>query len=426
MEARFVQFIRLLHKSKLPSVTTCGAAVVGGLVLVYWPTFWPAYASQGLAAALLTERDATWADARDAAGKPTVGTNADRAAAKLAADMGVDLGTVRAYSVAGDAVVLLYPHRVPPPVRNLVEAVNEGHDPSRGVYRLRGGIVVVNWVVRATALQIESGHWRMVTGSGVGSALIPVGKRSARLLDGTPWKGAHAATTLVCLGKLQRAVRLLERGRAMRTVPVHCAVVAPADLASLHGLPEADVTQFTAAFPDGAVIRLAMSDGGARVVLPPQVVCPGGPIHSSHEALSLLRPHSPGKLPVMHAGHEVAWTPRALRALAEAGGAPPYLLRVLAAFVEHNRDAPEAMLPPAKVRRDAEPHAGPAKTRWSPAEDALLLRILVDREGEGKPTSEEWDFLLGRLDPAHRDRARARARLAYLRNTGRASPTAEV
>jgi hypothetical protein len=422
MEARFLQFIRLLHRSKLPSVTVCGAAVSGGLVLVHWPTFWLAYASQGLAAALLTARDATWADARDAAGRATTGTNADRAAAKLAAEMGVDLGTVRAYSVAGDAVMLLYPQRVPPPVRNLVEAVNEGHDPSRGVYRLRGGIVVVNWVVRATALQIESGHWRLVSGSGVGNALIPVGKRSARLLDGTPWKGAHAATTLVNLGKLQRAVRLLERGRVMRSVPVHRAVVAPADLVGLGGLREDDVARFNADFPDGTEVRIALSDGSARVVLPPSVTCPGGPVHSSHEAHALLRPYSPGKLPVMHAGHEVAWTPRALRALAEAGGAPAHLLRVLAAFVENNRDAPRSMIPPPKVRRDDEPHAAPAKTRWTPAEDALLLRILVDRDGGGKPTSEEWEFLLGRLDPAHRDRARARARLAYLRAMGKITP----
>ena len=115
----------------------------------------------------------------------------------------------------------------------------------------------------------------------------------------------------------------------MRSVPVHRAVVSPADLTGLGGLRETDATSFCVAYPDGVAVRLAMSDGGVRVVLPSEVNCPGGPIHSSHEALELLRPYSPGKLPVMHAGHEVAWTTRALRALAEAGGTPGYLLRLL-------------------------------------------------------------------------------------------------
>lgn len=419
MEVRFTHFVRLVYKSKLPGLETCGARVYGSLVAVHWPTFWRAFAAQGLRTALLLGRDASWADARDAAGKPSTGTQADKAAESVAAALNVDIGAVRVYSAVGDAVLLLYPNRLPPPVRNLIEAVNEGHDPTRGVYRLRGGIVVVNWVVRASALSIDNGQWRVVAGSPASKALMPIGKRTTRLLAGTPWPAAIAATSIVYVNRLQRVVHQLERGRILRTPVVHRAMIIADDLATIPNIAATDVEAFRTEYPGGVPVRLALMGNGVRAVLPSIVTYPGGAIHSASEAQQLLRVHNPGKAPVVHAGHELAWNARGLRALAAAGGAPLTFLLSCASFLDRHADNPKAALPPPQATTSADdpPPIEGKKVRWTPDEDAVLQRFFMDESASRRLTTEEWEYVLGRLKPAHRDKPRARARVAYLRKT---------
>lgn len=306
---------------------------------------------------------------------------------------------------------MLYPGRLPPAVRALAEAVNEGHAPERGVF-ITGGVAVVNWVVRATILGIEAEHWKL-TQKVAGESRVAMRRqdRAMRLLATSPWPHAHAAATVTVISQLAKAVCRLERGvRLQAPAAVRQGIVLAEDAdPRSDALQDGDLAYFRAHHPDGVRVTLAALRTILRSSVPEIVKLRGGIPRSSAVVRTNLREHDCGNKPVVYAGAATLWTARALRALAKAGAEPAPVLRVVAAFLDQNQEAPRRALPPRTTVNIT------AKTRWTPAEDAVLVRFFDLENRDTRPTNEEWEFLLSRLSEPHRDRARARARAHYLR-----------